>query len=161
MSCWSVYWSVGLVCLAGLSVDLLVYLLVGSSVGLSVDLACLVCLVCLVGLVCLMVCLLVYLASLVCLLTSMLVGCLLVCLLVCFVCWSVGLSGLSRLSGYSSLPCWSDLSGGSVYLVGRIYWVVGLSIGRSVWFVWLVCLLVYWSTCWSVRLLVFLLIWPV
>ena len=59
------------------------------------------------------------------------------------VCWSVGLSCLSRLSGYSSLPCWSDLSGGSVYLVGRIYWVVGLSIGRSVWFVWLVCLLVY------------------
>ena len=84
-----------------------------------------------------------------------------VCLLIWSVCWSVGLSGLSRLSGYSSLPCWSDLSGGSVYLVGRIYWVVGLSIGRSVWFVWLVCLLVYWSTCWSVRLLVFLLIWPV
>ena len=66
-----------------------------------------------------------------------------VCLLIWSVCWSVGLSGLSRLSGYSSLPCWSDLSGGSVYLVGRIYWVVGLSIGRSVWFVWLVCLLVY------------------
>ena len=88
LSCWSVYWSVGLVCLAGLSVRLLVYLLVGSCVGLSVDLACLVCLVCLVGLVyligliCLMVCLLVYLASLVYLLTSMLVGCLLVCLLV-------------------------------------------------------------------------------
>ena len=59
------------------------------------------------------------------------------------VCWSVGLSGLSRLSGYSSLPCWSDLSGGSVYLFSRIYWVLGLSIGRSVWFVWLVCLLVY------------------
>ena len=84
-----------------------------------------------------------------------------VCLLIWSVCWSVGLPGLSRLSGYSSLPCWSDLSGGSLYLVGRIYWVVGLSIGRSVWFVWLVCLLVYWSTCWSVRLLVFLLIWPV
>ena len=66
-----------------------------------------------------------------------------VCLLIWSVCWSVGLPGLSRLSGYSSLPCWSDLSGGSVYLVGRIYWVVGLSIGRSVWFVWLVCLLVY------------------
>ena len=77
-----------------------------------------------------------------------------VCLLIWSVCWSVGLPGLSRLSGYSSLPCWSDLSGGSVYLVGRIYWVVGLSIGRSVWFVWLVCLLVYWSTCWSVRLLI-------
>ena len=81
-----------------------------------------------------------------------------VCLLIWSVCWSVGLFGLSRLSGYSSLPCWSDLSGGSVYLVGRIYWVVGLSIGRSVW---LVCLLAYWSICWSVRLLVCLLIWPV
>ena len=79
----------------------------------------------------------------------------LVCLLVGWPVWPVS------LSGYSSLPCWSDLSGGSVYLVGRIYWVVGLSIGRSVWFVWLVCLLAYWSTCWSVRLLVFLLIWPV
>ena len=70
-------WFVWLVCL-------LVYLLVGSSVGLSVDLACLVCLVCLIGLVYLvgLVCLMVYLASLVCLLTSMLVGCLLACLLV-------------------------------------------------------------------------------
>ena len=54
-----------------------------------------------------------------------------VCLLIWSVCWSVGLFGLSRLSGYSSLPCWSDLSGGSVYgsdLLGcwSVYWSVGL-----------------------------------
>ena len=57
----------------------------------------------------------------------------LLCLSIDLVCLLVGWAVcLSRLSGYSSLPCWSDLSGGSVYSVARIYWVVGLSIGRSV-----------------------------
>ena len=85
----------------------------------------------------------------------MLVGCLLVCLLVCLYDLHVGLSGLSRLSGYTGLPCWSDLSGGSVYLFSRIYWVlVSLLVGRSGLSGWSV----YWPICWSVRLLGYLLI---
>ena len=138
LSCWSVYWSVGLVCLAGLSVDL-------------AFLACLVCLVglvYLVGLVCLMVCLLVYLASLVCLLTSMLVGCLFVCLLVCLYDLHVGrlvclvcLVYLAILVCHVGLIC---LVGLSIFLVGSIGFLVSLLVGRSG--------LSGWSVCWSIGL---------